>query len=289
MNRLQKKCLIVSLSLHLLLVLVVVVGPGFMSSERQTENLQLVDFTPVIMTDDNVVGGGNPNARPPAPAPVTHATPTPPVRATPPPPEPKSEPKVTEPEAEPAKNVKPQPDSLEPSAPKKRTLNIPTTLKPRSRTASHAHSRANEEAQEREQAAEQQRLARLFADAARDIGRNTAKPTAIEDVQFGPGGGGPTYAGYAAWIQTVYLTAWVPPDEPSVDSGVAYASITIARDGTILSATLVSKSGDSQIDASVRRTLERVTTIGRPFPEGVKDQERTYKLKFDLKAKRGMA
>lgn len=288
MNRLQKKCLIVSLSLHLLLVLVIVVGPGFMSSDHQMENLQLVDFTPVIMTDDNVVGGGSPNARPPAP--VTHATPTPPVRATPPPPEPKSEPKVTEPEQpEPAKNLKPEPDSLEPSAPKKRTLNIPTTLKPRSRTSSRAHSRANEEAQEREQAAQQQRLARLFADAARDIGRNTAAPTAIEDVQFGPGGGGPTYAGYAAWIQTVYLTAWVPPDEPSVDSGVAYASITIARDGTIVSATLVSKSGDSQIDASVRRTLERVTTIGRPFPEGVKDQERTYKLKFDLKAKRGMA
>jgi len=70
---------------------------------------------------------------------------------------------------------------------------------------------------------------------------------------------------------------------------VAYASITIERDGTIRSATLVGRSGDSAIDASVRRTLERVTTIGKSFPEGVKENERTYKLKFDLSAKRGTA
>jgi hypothetical protein len=43
------------------------------------------------------------------------------------------------------------------------------------------------------------------------------------------------------------------------------------------------------VDASVQRSLDRVTTIGRPFPEGSKDQQRTYILKFDLRAKRGLA
>jgi outer membrane biosynthesis protein TonB len=81
----------------------------------------------------------------------------------------------------------------------------------------------------------------------------------------------------------------VPPDDASVDAAVAYASITIERDGTIRSATLVGVSGDRAIDASVRRTLERVTTIGKSFPEGVKENERTYKLKFDLSLKRGTA
>jgi hypothetical protein len=152
-------------------------------------------------------------------------------------------------------------------------------------------SKSNDETRAQERQAEEQRkkLAGAFASAANSVKQGTASATSIEDVSRGPGGGGPVYASYLAWIQSVYMNAWVPPDDVSVDSGVAYASITIARDGTIISAALVGRSGNSEIDSSVRRTLDRVGTIGRSFPQGVKENERTYKLRFDISVKRGMA
>jgi len=39
------------------------------------------------------------------------------------------------------------------------------------------------------------------------------------------------------------------------------------------------------MDASIQRTLERVTFIA-PFPNGAVEKERTYIINFNLKAKR---
>jgi len=48
-----------------------------------------------------------------------------------------------------------------------------------------------------------------------------------------------------------------------------------------------SRLADSRLD--VERTLERVTTMGRPFPEGAKDKQRSYIIPFNMKTKRGAA
>jgi outer membrane biosynthesis protein TonB len=286
MNRLQKKCFIVSAAIHGLLAVIIVVGPGFMSSTKPVEDLPPLDVVPDILVDRALVGGGNPNAKPPPPAPLVQPVQQTAAPVTPP--EPKPQPKQRDPDpVEPAKNPT---ESLEESTPKQHTVQIPTTLKTRPKTTKET-SKSSEEtkAQERQAAEQRQRLAGAFATAANSVRQGTASATSIEDVSRGPGGGGPVYASYLAWIQSVYMNAWVPPDDASVDSAIAYASVTIERDGTIRSATLVGRSGDSAIDASVRRTLERVTTIGKSFPEGVKENERTYRLKFDLSVKRGTA
>ncbi len=115
MNRLQKKCFIASASIHGLLAVVLVVGPGFMSSTKPVENLPIIDFVPDVLVDQALMGGGNPNAKPPPPAP-----PAQPVQQTAPPPEPKPQPKQRDPE--PVEPVKNQPESFEESAPKKRTV-----------------------------------------------------------------------------------------------------------------------------------------------------------------------
>jgi hypothetical protein len=284
MNRLQRKCFIASASIHGLLVVIVLVGPGFMSSTKTVEDLPIIDCPPDFLIDQALYSGGNPNAKPPPPAPPTQT-----AQQTAPPPEPKPQPKQRDPDAvvEPVKN---QTESFEESPPKKHTPQIPTSIKTRPQPTKTA-SKSNDEARIQDRQAEEQRkrLAGAFASAANSVKQGTASATSIEDVSRGPGGGGPVYASYLAWIQSVYMNAWVPPDDVSVDSGVAYASITIARDGTIIAASLVDGSRNSGIDASVRRTLTRVTTIGRSFPEGVKENERTYKLKFDLSVKRGTA
>jgi hypothetical protein len=285
MNRLQKKCLIASSGIHVLLGVIVLIGPGFMSSNTTLENLPEINFVPSLLVDQALVGGGSPMAKPPPV--VTPAPPAPP--AAPPEPKPEPKPRELDPVVEPVKDQKPEPAPVEPQETRKRTPEIPLTLKTRPKTTSPTTSKPNQDAQaqERQRAEERQRVARQFADAAKNIRKGTGSATTIEDVEFGPGGGGPAYASYAAWIQTVYQNAWVPPEDSTLESAVAYASITIGRDGSIVSATLVTRSGDTSVDSSVRRTLDGVTTIGRPFPEGVKDKERTYRLRFDLKAKRG--
>ena len=53
----------------------------------------------------------------------------------------------------------------------------------------------------------------------------------------------------------------------------------------VISARVVTRSGDASVDRSVERGLERVTFIG-PFPDGAKEPEKTFILTFNLKSKR---
>ena len=66
MNRFQKKCFIVSAGLHLLLAVMLVVGPAFLSSRGKLDNAPLLDFISpnMIPTDGNAFGGGGPMMRP---------------------------------------------------------------------------------------------------------------------------------------------------------------------------------------------------------------------------------
>ena len=103
-----------------------------------------------------------------------------------------------------------------------------------------------------------------------------------------PGGGGPAYASYAAYVKMVYENAWMPPEDSATDDAVVKAKVVISRDGNVVLARIANASGDRLVDASVQRTLEKVKFIA-PFPEGAKDKERTYFINFNLKAKRGLA
>src|SRR5438045_54430 len=115
MNRLHKKCAIASTGFHLLLALILVVGPAFLSSKSKSEDLQALNYPPSILIDANRMGGGNPDAKhPPAALPAV----SPPVpKPTPRQPEQKLE-KTHEPEPkrETVKEIKPvknDPESLE--------------------------------------------------------------------------------------------------------------------------------------------------------------------------------
>jgi len=290
MNRLQKKCFIASAGTHLLMVLILFVGPAFLSGKSKPVDIQTINFIPDNLVMASVAGGGNPRAatRPPAP-----------VQVTPPSP-PQQQPKQQERQPDPPKVAETKqktidPESFETVKDKKPRLPQVST-KPVIRKSNDSKKQkqpTTEDSRDRERERERQMAdARLrseaFNRAARSIGNNTSSATII-DENFGPGGGGPTYASYASWVQTVYLGAWVPPDSIESASAVARASITIANDGRVVSSRIISKSGVREIDESVQRTLDRVTTIGRPFPEGMKEKQHTYILRFDAKAKEGLA
>jgi len=66
-NRLQKKCFIAATSFHLALMGMLLFGSAFFNREETIENRPLLEFIPMITTDEQRSGGGSPTAAPPPP------------------------------------------------------------------------------------------------------------------------------------------------------------------------------------------------------------------------------
>jgi TonB family protein len=78
------------------------------------------------------------------------------------------------------------------------------------------------------------------------------------------------------------MEAWaVPSGAPNVTVRV---SVTIARDGSVVSTRILEQSGDAAVDTSVEMTLDRVKFVA-PLPDSEKENQRTVNLVFDVKAK----
>jgi protein TonB len=275
MNRLQKKCLIAVAGTHLLIV-VVVLCSGFIRSEPKVDQTDLLTVIPSTAIDA-LMNSGVKNYTPPAPT-VTPPTPTP----TPPTPEP-PQPVVTPP-PKPVEPVtppeKPDPDLTpvkihdKPVKPRDDTPDF-TPVK-RTATDDAAAQKALRDAQRKH---DQQ--AKAFRDAMRSIQKNASSATTVEM----PGTSSVSYANYASIVQSIYTREWTPPDSSASDNANVKVKIVISRDGSVISATIIGASGDSSVDGSVQRTLDHVTFIA-PFPDGATENEKTFVLNFNLKAKR---
>jgi TonB family protein len=294
MNKLHQKFIIASGGFHLLLIVILVIGPAFLTSKSKSDNSPILDVIPPNVIDAAFSGGGNPNAKPPPPAPP--APPAPQVAQPAPQPERVKAPepvKVREPEPvkEPPKEVrtaKPDPSSLETSDDHKRKRpEVSTTPTVRKQDAGKSVKKpsttSSTDNEERRMADARKRAADLIGATARSL-REDVSPAVTYDNP-GPGGGGEAYASYAQVVQSIYWHAWTAPEDTASDEAVTKVTVTIESDGTVLSAHIIKPSGDASVDRSVQRALDRVTFIA-PFPEGAKDKQRTYTINFNLKAKR---
>jgi TonB family protein len=285
MDRLQKKCVLVSTGIHLLPALILVVGPAFVSSKGKPDEIPVLEFVPFITTDALVSGGGSRNAPPPPPLPAPPpAQPPQPAMATPPPAPP---PERIRP---PASQPKTEPASSEPAFdPRARKIETSSTLVSRA-DDTQAQAKAKADAAAREQAkaaAERARLAREFNEAAKRIGTGVSGATTIELPPPGPGGGGVPYANFYQAVKSVYANAWIVPDGVTDDEATVGASVTIARNGAVISWRITQRSGSAAVDQSVQATLDRVR-YAAPLPEGAKEEQRTVTINFNLRAKRGL-
>jgi TonB family protein len=287
MNRLQKKCVIATAGAHLLLLTLLVVGPAFYNPRPKPDQAPVLDVIPANLIDAALNSGVRHAAPPPptpqpllAPPPQTSLLPPPPLPkpTAPPPPEPK--PSFTE-RVEKFFKPEPRPELAKPEIrpaeprPERTEHKIQPNLTPVIRNAP-ANSRANarpERSRDNE---------RALYNAIQALKKNLA-PAMTVDM---PGDSTVAYANYAAIVRSVYEHAWIPPDTAREDADVK-ARVTIARDGTVISARILEPSGDPATDDSVQRTLDRVKVIA-PFPDDSTDQERTYVIHFNLKAKRMM-
>lgn len=277
MNRLQKKCAIASAGIHLLLVVILLVGPGFLGSREKPIQPRYIDIIPAKLIEGTDVGGGNPHAAPApsTPVPAPHLEPAPQ-----PPPQPQEQ----------AKPAKLPPEALQvhqrlPNVSMKMVSRSPDSKsKPTQTTDDDTKAQARAEAQARADAAK--RVAGLRA-AVQNLREGLSSGTAI-DV---PGPGGEAYAGYETVLQSIYKARY---DQALAGAGdiargtvQVETTVTIARDGNVLRHRIVTRSSNAALNELVGRVLDQVTFI-RAFPEGAKDAERTFNIVFDLKPGRGI-
>src|SRR5215469_16436602 len=90
MNRLQKKCVIGTAGIHLLLLTILIFGPAFFNRQPKTDNTVL-DVIPANLVDA-ALNSGVRDAQAPQPTPIP-----PSLLQPPPPPQPAPEPKVVQP------------------------------------------------------------------------------------------------------------------------------------------------------------------------------------------------
>jgi colicin import membrane protein len=164
--------------------------------------------------------------------------------------------------------------------PTKRTLpNVSTevvTRKPDS--TSQAKSAADAQAQQR---ADARARSKAIGSAVQSLREGLSNSTSVEM----PGPGGAAYANYAQAVKSVYTQAWIVPEDLNDDEATTKVSVTIARDGTVLSSRVLAPSGNATMDGSIRRVLDRVRFVA-PFPDGAKEAQRTFTINFNLKAKK---
>jgi TonB family protein len=295
MSRLEKKCLLASTVMHGFLLLLVAFGAAFFLPTRKAQDLPRLRVVPSFLVDNALAGGGGNPKLPrtddiqkgetltPQPAPAPAEKPKPPQ---PPPPAPKPAKAVTPVEipkrteatikkpAKPVEVAKPSPNATKPPEP---------TLKPIVRGAdTKAKEKAEAEAREaaRAEAAYRSQIAKALGKTASGLREGFASGTKVE--VGGPGGA--AYADYRQFVQAIYDEAWLLPQDTS-DDGAAIVSVTIGRSGHVLSSRIVRPSGNSALDRSVQRALDKVKFV-RPFPEGSKDEQRTFTIEFNVKEKR---
>jgi protein TonB len=278
MNRLQKKCLIVTAGFHLLLLVILLVGPGFFAAKPKPDDTQVLDVIPANLIDA-AFSSGVKAAQPPPPTPIVKPS-EPQPQPTPEPPKPVVKPEpVKPPDPEPVK----LPDKLPPD-------DLKPVVKPLTKPPEHIikpdlkpivrktppKDMDNSAAEAKEQKRLRDQKAKAFLTAARAIKENSSTATEINM----PGNSSVAYANYGTVVVSVYHHAWTPPDNMATAAAVVQFSVTIARDGSVISSRIVTSSGDASVDNAVQRMLDRVSYIGE-FPDDSKDRQRTYNIDFN--------
>ncbi|HSY42567.1 MAG TPA: TonB C-terminal domain-containing protein [Candidatus Acidoferrum sp.] len=290
MNRLQKKCVIGTVGIHLLLLLILIVGPAFYNQQPKTDDTTVLDMIPANLVDAAVNSGVQGAQPPPTPRPVTPQPPQPQRLFAPPPPTPTPAPApVSTPAPAPEPVRTPSPSLLEefkdyfkskPEPTVKPDL-TPTEKQPTTQTHTdnikvdlHKVNRTEvKNTSQPDNARNQQAINR----ALNSLSHSLSSATTVDM----PGHSSAAYASYASVVKSVYeqaLRSHAPESVAQKDEKTR-VRIVIANDGTVLSSTVISQSGDPSWDDAVQQTLDQVTFVAA-FPDGATEKERSYTLGF---------
>ena len=306
MDKTVKRCFFASATLHLFLIAVLLLGAAFFVQNDKPVPTDRVRFYPSKLIDAALAGGGgNPNiartddvqkgvAQPVPPAAEKTPTPKPQTKAvTSPPPPPTREkvelvkPNIEKKAATPDKTkIKEVAKETKPAEKKSDKLELTPVVRTKETKKALDKARLDAEAKQARDAAKQwadanKKLAAALDKTAAHLQQGFESGTKV-DVGFV---GGEAYASYASFVQSIYDDAWQMARDLSDDNFKTKVSVTIARDGTVTSARIIKHSGNSAMDRSVQKALDKVKFV-QPFPAGSTDSERTFIINFNLEAKR---
>ena len=269
MSRLLKKCLFLSIGLHILLAAMLIFCTAFFVAKPEKIMPTLSMIAPDVL--DNLINPQRVSTPKPIPQPPVRriVTPTPPRKVTPTPP----------------RKVTPTPPKKEthPSKPSKRKAN----LKPERKVIrSSKNTQTNKGVTSRPQN-NQPKSPSVNAKDLKNIKNLRTQLSAAINVNV-TGANKAAFTSYANFVVGVYRRTW----EPLIPSGlarsrIAKVSVIIRRDGRVLSAKITNKTGDAALDRSVQHALDSVKRIGKPFPSGSKDSKRTFMLDFTPRIRGG--
>jgi len=281
MNRLQKKCFVFSLGLHgSVAALILLASAGFRDRPQTSPPPTIMSIIPANIVDRAVAGGASPavtlNQPPQQLRPA--APPAPLQRAQPP--APRQTARVEHPRPEPQRS---DDVALQPAPRIHKTHEIHTSYELVSHSTSNKKPETNHsrESSMRDDARRRKEIQESLDQLVSGV-KNIGAPSTT--VEIGGSTGGEAFASYRDVIFNAYYHAWITPDSVTDRTASVDAKVTIARDGTILSAEIVRPSGNVALDKSVERALRFVTKLP-PFPASARDEERTFKIQFSLEAK----
>jgi TonB family protein len=290
MNRLQKKCFLFSMAVHGLLAILLLVSAAFRSNPQKSD-FQVMTLIPAQLLDRAGAGGGSPAMtfapQPQAPPQSRPQPQTAPAR-TPDPIE-RSRPRQAQltqvAPRHPPEEVELASNRQEPSPlPVKKHHQIKPDFTPVERSSAAAKSSQSRNAATSARSAETRRIQEIeqtFSGLASNVRTRAGQTTTVE---LAGAGGGEPFAGYETAIFNAYNHAWSAPEDLADRLASVDARIVVARDGSILSAEILTPSGHRELDRSVDQALRLVTKLP-PFPESAQDPERTFLIRFNLEAK----
>lgn len=270
MTRLLKKCFFLSVGLHVLLVAVLILGAAFLVTQPEKVPAVLSMIAPSEL--ENLLNPPAPSQTKPninQPSAVRHTQVTPPrppvkpivqpPRVTPPKPKPTPRPKNPTPT-----KPKPKPKSTA-KTPSQIRVNIGNPKNHTNKTRPTPSRPVNPAVSSKE-----------VSNALKGLNNLSAKI----NVQVS-GSNRAAFATYAQHVVAVYRRAWQPLIPKNLArTRIAEVSVTIDRSGRVIRASITRRTGDAALDKSVQRALDKVRSVGKSFPSGSRDAQRTFILDF---------
>ena len=266
MMRLVKKCFFLSVGLHLLVLAGLILWAMFMIVKTDKLPPQLSMIAPEIL--ENLL-----NPQPAAKPVVTPPQVRPLIRPTPPQPRPEVRPTPPRP------NIRPTPPKPTPRPKNPIKTKPPKKKKNVIKIAQNTKTSKGTTSQPRETKPTPKAPA-VSASQLKNIQNLRNQLSAAIEVNV-TGANRAAFTSYASYVVAVYRRTWEPLIPANLARPrVAKVSVTIARDGRVISKKIIRRTGNAALDRSVQRALDRVRTIGKSFPSGSKDSQRTFTLDF---------
>lgn len=305
MSRLQNKCLIVSVAMHVLLIAVLLLAPAFQKEEPKPDPPKPVNLIHGALVAKALQAAAAAPARPvqeppkaPEPKPKPPEPKPKPLEPKPkkveqPKPQPKPQPKKTTPKKATPKKPAPKKTTVKPKISKPKITKPKVTPKPRPRPKikvnipTQLQTKRDPAQEQREREAEARRIREAKEKAERDRARLRTRLASATNLKFSKsvsprisGGSSRATQDYGSRVVSTYNREWREPAGIS-SASIVTVTVTISKSGYVKSARISKRSSNSTLNSSIQSLINRVKKFPA-FPPGMNQSEFTLSIDFEM-------